>query len=135
MRILADSHSIAWYLTTPEQLSAHALDALREAEDTEGIAVSVVTLGELWYATHKRPPRHLDPSSFALIEATLQSPEANADLVPVTESTIQHFGKPQLKDLKDPFDRFILSTAADLRLPLVSADHAIQKTGLVEVIW
>lgn len=135
MRVIADSHAIAWYLTEPEQLSALALDALREAEDTDGIAVSVVTLGDLWYATHKKPPKQLDGSHFALIKATLLDPEANAELVPLTQSTMHHFQLPPLQDLKDPFDRFILSTAVDLRLPLISADRAIQKAGIVEVIW
>jgi PIN domain nuclease of toxin-antitoxin system len=40
-----------------------------------------------------------------------------------------------LADLADPFDRFILATAAQLELPLVTADRAIRQTNLVEVIW
>lgn len=135
MRVIADSHAISWYLTEPDQLSLKALEALREAEGTEGIAVSVVTLGDLWYATHKKPPKQLDPSHFLLIEATLRDPGANADLVPVTPSTMKYFQTPELENLKDPFDRFILSTAAELQVPLVTADGHITKSGLVEVIW
>ncbi len=38
-------------------------------------------------------------------------------------------------DLGDPFDRFIVATAASLKLPLVTKDRAISSTGYVEVIW
>ncbi|MGH3799361.1 MAG: hypothetical protein ACRDTD_04345 [Pseudonocardiaceae bacterium] len=39
-----------------------------------------------------------------------------------------------LAELTDPFDRFILATAAQLCLPLVTADRAMSKTGVVPVI-
>lgn len=45
------------------------------------------------------------------------------------------FDDVPLNDLRDPFDRFILVTAVQLRLPLVTADRAISKTGMVEIIW
>ncbi|MGH3897886.1 MAG: hypothetical protein ACRDTA_06430 [Pseudonocardiaceae bacterium] len=47
---------------------------------------------------------------------------------------MDYFGRVPLFQLADPFDRFILATAAQLRLPLVTADRAMSKTGLVPVI-
>ena len=49
-------------------------------------------------------------------------------------STMEYFTSVPLAELGDPFDRFILATAAQLRLPLVTADRAISITGVVEVI-
>ena len=40
-----------------------------------------------------------------------------------------------LEQLGDPFDRFILATAAYLRLPLVMKDRAVTATGIAEIIW
>jgi PIN domain nuclease of toxin-antitoxin system len=40
-----------------------------------------------------------------------------------------------LPELPDPFDRFIPATAAQLHLPLVTADRAMSSTALVDVIW
>jgi PIN domain nuclease of toxin-antitoxin system len=40
-----------------------------------------------------------------------------------------------LAALRDPFDRFIVATAAQMRLPLVTTDRAIAAAGAVETIW
>jgi hypothetical protein len=40
VKVVADSHSIYWYLAKPELLSGPALAALGEAEDTDGVVVS-----------------------------------------------------------------------------------------------
>ena len=37
--------------------------------------------------------------------------------------------------LRDPFDRFILATALQLKAPLVTADRAIAATGAAEIVW
>ena len=37
--------------------------------------------------------------------------------------------------LADPWDRFIVATASVLGAPLVTRDHAIHKSELVETIW
>lgn len=46
-----------------------------------------------------------------------------------------HFGTVPLAALRHPFDRFILATAVQLNVPLVTADRAITGTGAVNVIW
>jgi PIN domain nuclease of toxin-antitoxin system len=48
-QVLADSHAILWFIDNPSKLSGSALAALREAEATDGIKVSAVTLFDLWY--------------------------------------------------------------------------------------
>lgn len=45
--MVADSHSLLYYLFTPDQLSDAGLDALGAAENTEGIVVSAASLGDL----------------------------------------------------------------------------------------
>ena len=37
--------------------------------------------------------------------------------------------------LTDPWDRLIVSTAIAFRLPLVTSDRPITKSGLVPIIW
>ena len=48
MRVLADSHAVVWYLQGSDRLSAPAAQALSEAEETDGIVVSIATLVDLW---------------------------------------------------------------------------------------
>ena len=64
MRVVADSHSLLYYLFTPDQLSDVALDALGMAEDTDGVVVSAATLGDLWYSSQKIGKRALTPGAF-----------------------------------------------------------------------
>ncbi|MGH3772439.1 MAG: hypothetical protein ACRDRW_13765 [Pseudonocardiaceae bacterium] len=61
-------------------------------------------------------------------------PTTNVDVVPITADTMDYFDRVPLVELADLFDRFILATAAQLCLPLGTADRAISKTGVVSVI-
>ena len=134
MRVVADSHVLIFYLFTPIRLSDPALEALGEAEDDAGIVVSAATLGDLWYASHKTGANSLAPGAFESLRRTLLDPATNFDVVPVTADTMTYFDRVPIIELADPFDRFILATAAQLGLPLVTADRAISKTGAVPVI-
>lgn len=51
MSVVADSHAIFWYVQGSARLSPAAADALMEAEQGDGIVVSVATLVDLWYVT------------------------------------------------------------------------------------
>ncbi|MGH3832659.1 MAG: type II toxin-antitoxin system VapC family toxin [Pseudonocardiaceae bacterium] len=134
MRVIADSHALIFSLFTPDQLSEPALEALGAAEDDAGIVVSAATIGDLWYASHKRGPNSLAPGAFESLRRTVLDPTTNVNVVPITADTMEYFDGVPLAELADPFDRFILATAAQLRLPLVTADRAMSKTGAVSVI-
>jgi PIN domain nuclease of toxin-antitoxin system len=51
VRVLADSHTIIWQSQRSPELSEDAADALLEAEETDGVVVSVASLTDLWYVT------------------------------------------------------------------------------------
>jgi PIN domain nuclease of toxin-antitoxin system len=112
VRVVADSHVVISYLLRPEKLTDRALAALLEAEDTDGVVVSVVTIGDVWYASHKSGPNFLAPGAFELLRRTVLDPSTNLEVVPIAVDTMKHFDGVPLADLADPFDRFILATAA-----------------------
>ena len=74
MKVVADSHSIYWYLAKPELLSGPALAALGEAEDTDGVVVSAWTIPELSDERHPQAGGSLPRSSYELVRATLVDP-------------------------------------------------------------
>ena len=41
----------------------------------------------------------------------------------------------EMRFTRDPFDALIVAVARDLRLPLITRDHAIRESGTVRVIW
>lgn len=135
MRVVADTHTLVFYLFLPDRLSERALDALGEAEDGGGVVVSAATLGDLWYASHKRGPKSLVPGTYELLRRTVLDPTTNFEVAAITAKTMEHFDSVPLQKLADPFDRFILATAAQLKLPLVTTDGALTAAGQVEVVW
>ena len=56
MRVIADTHALVWYLLDDpdRRLSPAALTALEQAESTDGIAVSVASVVDLWYVIRTR---------------------------------------------------------------------------------
>jgi len=69
------------------------------------------------------------------VQATVLDPTTNLLLQPVSAATMAHFGAVPLEELRDPFDRFILATALQLKAPLVTADRAIAAAGAAEIVW
>ena len=135
MRVVADSHALIFYLFLPHQLTEQALETLGEAEDTGGVVVSAATLSDLWYASHKRGPKSLAPGAYESLRRTVLDPETKFEVAAIAGETMEHFDRVPLAELADPFDRFILATAAQLRLPLVTADRAMSAAGLAEILW
>ncbi|MCA1670961.1 MAG: PIN domain-containing protein [Actinobacteria bacterium] len=135
MKVVADTHVLVFYLFTPDRLTDTALDALLQAENADGIVVSAATLADLWYASRKTSSAAIAPGVYEQIQATVLDPTTNLLLQPVSAATMTHFGVVPLEDLRDPFDRFILATALQLKAPLVTADRAIAATGAAEIVW
>ncbi len=132
MRVLADSHAIVWQSQRSSELSAPAADALLEAEETDGVVVSVATLIDLWYVT--QTTKAVTEADLAdLREKISSSPELRLHPIDgdVADATI---AIPR-DTLADPWDRFIVATAQILQVPLVTRDRAIRASGLVPTIW
>jgi PIN domain nuclease of toxin-antitoxin system len=135
VRVLADSHAIYWYLISPEQLSDIALEALGEAEDTDGIAVSALTMPELWMAaTRKRGPQAIPRTGYEIVRAALLDPTAAVEVAPLDATAWRHF-EALPRSIADPMDALIVATARALGVPLVSRDRRIAEASVVDVIW
>lgn len=135
MKVVADSQALVRYLADPARLSEPALDALLTAEDSDGVIVSAATLADLWYASQKTSSAPIAPGVFEHIQDTVLDPVTNLVLQPISVATMRYFDVVPLDDLRDPFDRFILATAIQLGVPLVTSDRAISNTKTVEIIW
>jgi PIN domain nuclease of toxin-antitoxin system len=135
VRVLADSQAALWFVADSDRLSNPARYALRAAVRADGIAVSVVTLVDLWLATQNTGATRVYLEHLARLKAVLRDPSFNFQLVPLTAAAAEHFEDVPRDQLRDPFDRFIVSTALADGLPLVSADRAIRALDGLDVVW
>lgn len=132
MRIAADSHAIAWYVQGSSRLSDTAAETLAEAEDTDGIVVSVATIVDLWYVT--QTTEAVSTADLATLRARLES-TPTVTLQPITLDVVDAYISIPRELLTDPWDRFIVATARVVETPLVTRDSTIQKLELVPTIW
>jgi PIN domain nuclease of toxin-antitoxin system len=132
VRVLADSHAILWQSQRSPELSVLAADALLEAEETNGVVVSVASLLDLWYVTQSTKGIS-DAELRNLREQINSSPELS--LHPIDEDVVDATTAIPRDLLGDPWDRFIVATAKVLAVPLVTRDRPIRDSGLVPTIW
>lgn len=135
MRVVADTHALVWYLLDDpdRRLSPAALTALEQAESTDGIAVSVASVVDLWYVIRMRGTFTDDQLDQVL--RLVRDPETSLEAEPITLDVTAAFRQIPRDALGDPWDRFITATAMALGLPLVTRDGRIRESGLVETIW
>jgi PIN domain nuclease of toxin-antitoxin system len=117
LRLLLDTHAMAWAMTDPDRLSSHAQDAI--SFEKNDVLVSVISP---WEIAIKRSKGRLQvPDDFkAAIEAH------RFELLPVQlrhtdafASLPHHHG--------DPFDRMLVAQAIVDGLTLVTSDRALRR--------
>jgi PIN domain nuclease of toxin-antitoxin system len=135
VRVVADTHALVWYLLDDpdRRLSPPALAALQEAESTDGIAVSVASVVDLWYVIRTRGT--FTDDQLNEVVGLLCQPESPLEGEPVTLDLTAAFRQIPREALGDPWDRFITATAMALELSLVTRDRRITELRLVETIW
>ena len=133
--VLADTHTIVWWLTDDRAaLSDAASSALAAADESDGIFVSAITLLDIWYATQKRD-RPITADQLRALDDAIADPAVNVHVLPVTAVDARAAWEPSRGELRDPFDRLILATARVRGLPLVTADAQLRNIDSVETVW
>jgi PIN domain nuclease of toxin-antitoxin system len=135
VRVVADTHALVWYLLDDpdRRLSPAAITALERAESTDGIAVSVASVVDLWYVIRTRGT--FTDEQLDQVLGLLHDSETSLEAAPITLDVTAAFRQIPRDALGDPWDRFITATAMALGLPLVTRDGRIRESGLVDTIW
>jgi PIN domain nuclease of toxin-antitoxin system len=96
------------------------------------IVVSVATLVDLWYVT--QTTQGVSANDLTRLHSTLLS-SPKVDLHPI-DVAVADTGTSIPRDvLSDPWDRFIVTTALALALPLVTRDERIRGSALIATVW
>jgi PIN domain nuclease of toxin-antitoxin system len=129
--ILADTHVVLWLALDPDQLSADALKALKEArENMGGVAIADISLWEIAIAI-KRGKVDLESD----LSGFLRSVEETYRVIPVTAEIAERGTQFSRSYPRDPADKLIGATALVHGLQLVTRDEEIRASGEVPVVW
>jgi PIN domain nuclease of toxin-antitoxin system len=130
VRLLLDTHTWIWRLLAPERLSDDAERAV--ADRGSALYLSPISTWETLVLARKGR-LSLAPSPTEWLLDALRRSALTA--VPLTHSialrseTLDGFGS------EDPADRFLVATALEHDLVLVTADHAMHRFAPVETLW
>lgn len=132
IRVVADTHTILWYLYNDPRLSPTAY-SLMDATDKAGdqIAIASITLAEIVYLVEKG---RVDLLAFERMVQALVQPNTTLVEIPfdrVIADAMRQIARSQVPELPD---RIVTATAFQLGVPVISRDHKI-RTSLVMTIW
>jgi len=127
--ILLDTCTLLWLAGDKSHLSAKAADAIRASG--EFVEVSAITAWEIAWK-HAKGHLELGMDARAWFQLALEVQQVRE--VAVTASIALRAAElPRIHS--DPADRFIVATALELGLPVVTPDHLIRQYPGVRTLW
>ena len=133
MSIVADTHTIIWYLRSPEKLSTNAVASLDNAlKNGESIFISAISLVEMNYLVEKN---RIPSSSLEQLLQLIDDPLVNLFVVALDTPVAKAFTQIPRDIVPEMGDRIIAATSLYLNLPLVTKDHKIRNLSNIQTIW
>ncbi|MEG3889309.1 MULTISPECIES: type II toxin-antitoxin system VapC family toxin [unclassified Microcoleus] len=131
--VVADTHTLIWYIFELPRLSPAALIALEQAVN-EGnfIYFSAISIVEIAYLIERG---RLAGEVLTRVLNAADDPNVGILLAPLDRNisaTIQQIDRATVPDMPD---RIIAATALSLSLPLVTRDAKIQALTTIQTIW
>ena len=131
--IVANTHTLIWYIFDLKRLSKTALTALEQAVDGGNpIYVSAISVVEIAYLVEKE--RFAEEVLTQIFNA-VDDPNVGIVLAPLDRNISGATRQIDRATVPDMPDRIIAATAFCLGLPLVTRDLQIQALRTIQTIW
>lgn len=129
--IIADTHIIVWDALKPELLSKKAREALRLANETDGILFCEISLWEIAMLIQKKRIK-IDISYIEFINLLKSS--SNYIFKGISPE-IAELSVNLPVEINDPADRIICATSIQTNARLITADKNLIKSKMIKTIW
>ena len=131
--VVAGTHTIIWYLRSPEKLSTNAVNALDNAlNNDESIFISAISIVEMNYLVEKN---RIPSSSLEQLLQIIDDPLVNLLVVPLDILVAKAFTQIPRDIVPEMGDRIIAATSLYVGLPLVTKDYKIRNLSNIQTVW
>jgi PIN domain nuclease of toxin-antitoxin system len=128
---VTDTHPLVFHAQGGRQLSAKARATFTAAE--AGRTIIYVPAVVIWEVTLLA--RAVRINLHRPVRAFFADLFSNPAFQPHGMDAEQLYDADELRFTRDPFDALIAASARGLRLPLITRDEVIRKSGAVKTIW
>lgn len=131
--VVADTHTVIWYLRDAGRLSEQAAIALDSAlQANNPIYVAAISLVEMTYLVERG---RIPSEAFERLVEQLTDHSSGLILVPLDLAIAQSLRQIPRDIVPDMPDRIIAATAQHLNLPLITRDLRIRALKTIQTIW
>lgn len=131
--VVADTHTIIWYLRNSSKLSVVAREMLDRAMQSDDlIYISAISFVEIIYLVEKGRIPNADFTSLLNLTSDFSIGVAISPLNLEVAIAIQQIPRETVSEMPD---RIIAATAFSLNLPLITCDHKVQALANAQAIW
>ena len=132
IRVVADTHTILWYLYNDPRLSNTAQALLDQIDATnDQVAISSIALAEVVYLIEKG---RIATDAFERILAALTHADTTLVEIPIDSLVVQAMRQIDRVHVPELPDRIVAATALYLGVPVISRDRKI-RASIVTTIW
>ncbi|MDA7785142.1 type II toxin-antitoxin system VapC family toxin [Pseudomonadales bacterium] len=130
--ILLDTCAIIWDALDRAQLSDKVLSAINNADESNALIVSDISIWEIAMLIHKERIK-IDTTASNFLNLYLQT--RNISVIPISPEIAEMSVNLELGSNKDPADRIIAATSITQNAQLVTADQNLIASEIVDTLW
>ena len=128
--ILLDTRALVWMVAEPKRLSRTAQSAIQNAQRSDGVCISAITLWELAALLVRGRIQ-----AYGTVDASIRLLVEGVTVKPITPEVATLAIQFPEDFSRDPADRLIGATSRAEGMKLITKDEKMHKSRLLNIVW